>query len=232
MLDRINNIINKKYNVTNGYLHLIELLEMQYDLTLDKKCLNSLNITDMDEDYYKKTSFVAEYVAKDNKIKIYNSNSMRDEELLSSFLHELIHALSSKFINNDGEELLLQGLNMRNSQGIDSYFLGLNEGITQMIANHLTLFDDKKAYQFQTQIASAFCEKLGEVEVVKKYFENDYESLAEMITQSNPSIDVYNFIINIYTFHAGICQNNIGDLNLFNKIMEDIGSFSTGTKFV
>ena len=152
----INEKINEKYNTDKGYMYFVDLLIEKYpsfNINLDN--LGELEIDRVTQELFYDSGFVGVYTARENKIRLFTNYdedgnkyfsdiNISDEELINTFVHEFIHCISSKIDDN----VIYEGFNMR-CNGQSSYFLGINEGITQMITDDL-LECESDAYIFQT----------------------------------------------------------------------------------
>lgn len=201
----INNIINKKYGTDKGYLYFVDLIkEIFPTFIINDINLKDLNIIEMPEEYYKKTNFVGEYVARTNTIKLltkFENYIVSEDELLETFLHEFVHALTSKIVNG----IIYEGLNQR-KDGINSYFVALNEGITQYIVNIL-LRKKSDAYSFETNIATQLGIVIGLENLIKFYSSNDFQNFVSTLKNINPDLDEFSFIKNIAAT-SGILKGN------------------------
>ena len=213
----INEIINRRYNTDKGYLYLIDLLKEKYpDFNINEENLNKLSIEEVSKEMFLETSFVGVYTAKDNKIRIFTNYDIdgneiipgieiTEEELINTFLHELIHCVSSKV---DGE-MIYEGFNMR-VDGQSSYFLGINEGITQMVTDDILGYKSD-AYVFQTIIARQLGEIVGKDNLVKAYSNNDIMMFEDLVMSKDCNFNFKDFIINNFYF------NLIVNGHLFNN---------------
>ena len=115
----INNIINKKYNTDRGYLYFIDLLLEKYpDFQINYDNLNKLEISSITKSVFLESGFSGVYTFQDNKIRIFNNIdengkeifkdiTISDDELINTFLHELIHAITSKENFNNLDNITL-----------------------------------------------------------------------------------------------------------------------------
>ena len=135
--------------------------------------------------------------------------SFAEDEILETFLHELVHAITSRLLVN--EDMVLEGFNIRRiSDKTSSFFLGLNEGLTQFIVNSL-LNKKSDAYPFETQIVSQLSLIIGEEQLISAYSKNDVESLMEEIVKVDSRFDFRQFIIDLYAMHLvlkGVAHND------------------------
>lgn len=214
-IDSINKIVNKKYNTDKGWLYLVDLIRERFPyLQINEENLVNLQIVPLSEEKFKETGFVGEYVASKNQLRILEKVSdfdviFTEEEILETFLHELVHALTSKYLPE--EDMILEGFNMRRvSDKTSSFFIGLNEGVTQFIVNYL-LNKKSNAYSFETQIASQLSLVLGMEELISSYFKNNIESLMQKIESIDKLFDFRKFIMDLYAMHLvlrGVVSND------------------------
>ena len=156
------------------------------------------------------SAFVGIYTVKDNTIRIftnYDSDGnviipgieISDDELINTFLHEFIHCISSKIDN----EIVYEGFNMR-MDGQSSYFLGINEGITQMITDDLLGYQSD-AYVLQTIFARQLGEIVGKDSLVKTYSNNDIGMFEDLVMGIDNNFNFKEFIVNTYYFNLINC---------------------------
>ncbi len=112
-----------------------------------------------------------------------------------------MHALTSKIVNG----IIYEGLNQR-KDGINSYFVALNEGITQYIVNIL-LRKKSDAYSFETNIATQLGIVIGLENLIKFYSSNDFQNFVSTLKNINPDLDEFSFIKNIAAT-SGILKGN------------------------
>lgn len=229
MKQYINEIINKKYNTNKGYLYLIELINKRFPtFHIDYEKLENLVIKEMDFSYFEENGVVAEYRVKNNEIYLLRHNTNNDslfseDELIESFLHELIHALTSS-IDSD---FILEGLNLRDLKtNANSIFVGLNEGITQYITNEV-LGTKSDAYPVETKIAGQIATIIGEERLIKYYSENNIEDFIKDLKTIDSSFDEERFLNNIFILHyflRGILSDEeLSELNInVHQLLTDI----------
>jgi len=213
----INEIINKRFNTDKGYLYLIDMLKEKYpEFNINEDNLDNLSIEDVSKDMFMESGFVGIYTARDNTIRLftnYDSDGSKildginisDEELINTFLHELIHCVSSKM---DGD-MIFEGFNMR-MNGESSYFLGLNEGVTQMITDSV-LECESDSYVLQTIFARQLGRIIGEDNLIKAYSNNDINLLEDLIMNINSDFNYKDFIVKMFYFNlinSGYLFNN------------------------
>lgn len=229
----INNIINKKYNTDRGYLYFIDLLLEKYpDFQINYDNLNKLEISSITKSVFLESGFSGVYTFQDNKIRIFNNIdengkeifkdiTISDDELINAFLHELIHAITSK--EKDG--IIYEGFNMRHN-GQSSYFLGINEGVTQMITDDL-LGEESDAYIFQTIFVRQLAEIIGKGKLVSMYSKNDIDSLADAISSIDKNFDFRGLVVDTYLFNLINSGYNIqGSEKIGTKIQESLISLN------
>lgn len=229
----INNIINKKYNTDRGYLYFIDLLLEKYpDFQINYDNLNKLEISSITKSVFLESGFSGVYTFQDNKIRIFNNIdengkeifkdiTISDDELINAFLHELIHAITSK--ENDG--IIYEGFNMRHN-GQSSYFLSINEGVTQMITDDL-LGEESDAYIFQTIFVRQLAEIIGKEKLVSMYSKNDIDSLADAISSIDKNFDFRGLVVDTYLFNLINSGYNIqGSEKIGTKIQESLISLN------
>lgn len=198
MLD-INDIINKKFNTTEGIYYFVNKIKEKYpSFNINEDNLKNLLIEEMPLETFEKTGFVGVYYARLNKIALLTNLDNLDykfteEELLETFLHELIHTLTSKIEDN----IIIEGLNQRMlDTNTNSYFLAINEGITQYIVNDL-LGSKSDAYPFETTIAEQLSVIIGKEKLIELYTTNNLEGFINSLKTIDPELDERSFVINI-----------------------------------
>lgn len=192
----IDELINKKFNTNKGYLYFVDLIKEKYPtFHINEENLKNLTITEMSQETFNRTGFVGVYYAKRNKIELlkqidYLDYTFSEDELLETFLHELIHALTSKIV--DG--MVFEGLNQRIIENnLNSYFLAINEGITQFIVNDL-LGKKSDAYPFESNIANQLAIIIGKDKLISQYSRNDIEGFINTLKGIDPDFNINNFI--------------------------------------
>lgn len=201
----INEIINKKYNTNKGYMYFIDLIKERYpEFKINYENLTNLTICEMTQSYFQEHKVVAEYVASRNEIKLLHQidsigYTFTEEELVDSFLHELIHAITSRV----DVDMILEGINQRNQKNQASYFVAINEGITQLIANDL-LGKVSDAYLFETNVAEQLAIILGKDKLFKIYSENNTDGLIQAIYKIDEGFNIRKFIINVWASYMVI----------------------------
>lgn len=237
MENYINNLINKKYNTDRGYLYFVDLLLEKYpDFKINYDNLKSLKFDSITKDMFLDSGYTGLYTISDNKIRIFTNYDedgnkifpeldISDDELINTFVHELIHCLTSRMENT----MVYEGFNMR-QDGQSSYFLGLNEGITQMIADDL-LESESDAYVFQTIFARQLAEIVGKEKLVTMYSGNDIESLSNSIMMLDKNFDFRSFVVETYIFNMINCGYKVQDSeNIGTKIQERLISLNGSLK--
>ena len=143
----------------------------------------------MTKEEFMRTYFAGIYTASDNTIKIFTNKDeqgnnifeydLTDEEIINNFLHELIHALTSTV---QEDKSVFEGINIRLPNGENSIFLGINEGITQMITDNL-LGKESDAYPFETTFAKQLALIIGEDKLLAIYSSNNPQLLIDEINK-------------------------------------------------
>ena len=200
----INYIINQKFNTNKGYLYLIDLIKEKFPtFAINYDNLSNLKIEKMTIDEFYQSGYVGVYNAKTNTIKILVDIEslgieISQENILDTFTHEFIHAISSKIDLN--EKIILEGFNMRTLSFQPSFLVGINEGITQMITNEL-LEIKSDAYPFHTLIAYQLLFIVGKDKLLEYYSNNDIEGLGKLLLNYNLSFDLKRFAeLNYYMY--------------------------------
>ena len=204
----IDEIINKKYSTKKGLLYFVDLLKEKYpSLKINESALATLKVEKMSQKNFLRTGFSGIYIAQSNTIKVFtnldkNGNKIYDynlseEELLNTVLHELIHALTS-VIKDDGT--VLEGINMRSKEGINSILIAINEGITQMLTDDL-LNHSPNAYPFETNFARQLSYIIGSERLMEIYSLNDPELLLKELETISPGINIFHLFKLMYVFH-------------------------------
>lgn len=208
----INEIINRKFNTTRGYMYFVDrIIEKYPSFKINEENLKTLSIVEMSNEYFNQTGFVGEYVAKRNEIKILVKSpvaiyELTDDEIIETFLHELIHALTT-YIREEIDQIL-EGINLRRlSDSVSSFFLGLNEGITQYIVNDL-LEIKSDAYPYETNLVEKLELIIGKDNLLKYYSNNDISSLENSIKNIDPLFNFQKLIFDIYCMHLIVSLQN------------------------
>ena len=225
----IEQLINKKFNTDKGVLYFIELLHKEFPtLKMNLEVLPKLNVVEMSEEYYQQTGFVAEFVYDRSEIKLLTKSEgtdrLTEDEILKSFFHELVHAVSSK----SDEKYIYEGLNIRDKNTKEnSPLLGLNEGITQYIVNKV-LGEQKDVYPYQTLFAAQLATIIGDDNLMECYSNNSNVQLQEILSNSVSCFSPEDFgryvqLINIipgffdetfYRCELGLCLKMIQDITI------------------
>ena len=194
----INELINKKFNTSKGYLYLVDLIRSKYPtLKINENNLKELSIVEMSQEYFHRTGFVGIYIASRNEIQILNEIETADykitpDEIIETFTHELVHALTTEMTT----EVILDGLNLRRHTGESSYFLALNEGVTQYIVNNL-LGEKSDAYPFETNIALQLANIVGIEKLVEYYSRHKIEALLKTLKSIDKDFDERSSVLNM-----------------------------------
>jgi len=225
-----NELINTYYKTDKGYLYLVDLIKLKFPaLKINEEVLKTLKIDIMGKEEFKKTGFTGIYVASGNTIRIFlnkdlNGNKivnydLKDVEIINTFLHELIHALTSK-IDLDGN--CFEGLNIRKVNGENSYLLPFNEGITQMIADDIMEYESD-AYPFYVNFARQIANVIGKDNLLYAYSSNNPNVLVDEIGKYSKEFNTFKFIEKIYYFDL-ICRGYMqdGGYNLGSSIQQDL----------
>lgn len=228
MID-IDSIINEYFQTDRGYLYLVDLIKNKFpSLKINEENLNDLKITIMEKEEFLKTGFVGIYNALNNSISVFTNKNeqgemiyelnLDNEYIINTFLHELIHALTTT-INED--DSVIEGINIRLKDGTNSFFLALNEGITQMITDDI-MGHESDAYPFETNFARQIAFILGKDKLLEIYSSNNPNLLLSAIDDLN-SVDAFSLIQKMFYFHLvtkGIMLDN--NYNLGTIIQSDL----------
>jgi hypothetical protein len=225
-----NELINTYYKTDKGYLYLVDLIKLKFPtLKINEEVLKTLKIDVMGKEEFLKTGFTGIYVANENTIRIFlnkdsNGNKIvdydfTDVEIINTFLHELIHALTSKV---DANGNCIEGLNMRTADGENSFLLPFNEGITQMIADDIMEYESD-AYPFFVNFARQIANVIGKDNLLYAYSSNDPNVLVDEIGKYSKEFNTFKFIEKIYYFDL-ICRGYMqdGGYNLGSSIQQDL----------
>lgn len=211
-MDEINRRINSFFKTDVGYLHILKLVKSKLPfLVINENNLENIKIEKMDYQYFLQSGFVGEYVASKNLIKLFFGHqviNISESEIIETFTHEFIHLLTSEYDHNG---MLLQGFNMRSVDNVDSYFIGLNEGITQMIAEDVLGIKKSDAYPFETNIARKLAVIIGKEKLIELYSKHDIDGLITEIAKIDLNFDMREFIIKVYCLHDFISGTNYSD---------------------
>jgi hypothetical protein len=223
-------IVNRYFNTDKGYTYLIDLIKNKYpNFVINEDNLKRLKVKTMSKEEFMRTSFSGIYKYSINTIEIFtnideNGNKifeldLTDEELINTFLHELIHALTSK---KDKDNNINEGLNIRTQEGDNSIFLGINEGITQLITDDI-LGKESDAYPFETAFAKQLALIIGKDKLVALYSSNNYGLFVDTLTKIGSSVNIPEFIHKIFLFHH-MCKGLIDDggYGLGSSIQKDL----------
>lgn len=218
----IDEIINITYHTDKGYKYLVDLIKNKYPaLKINEENLKSLKIENMSKEDFIRTGFVGIYIAHDNTIKVFTNkdeigNNIFDynltfNEIINTFLHELIHALTSRICD---DRRIIEGINIRLPDGNNSFFLGINEGITQMITDNI-LNEESDAYPFETNFARQLAFIIGEDKLLSIYASNNPQLLIDAINEVGLENNALDLIKEIFLFDL-VYKNQIeyADYNL------------------
>lgn len=201
-MDYINSLINKYFNTTNGINYLVQLIKEKYpNFKINEDNLKNLKIVEIPEEEFLEHHRVGIYKAKKNEISILTKvtkfdYNITEEEILETFLHELIHCLTSYLKVED--DLILEGINFRKiSDNNCSFFVAINEGITQLIVNDI-LKRNSDAYVFETHIAGQLSCIIGKEKLIECYSGNKFETIVNELENIDKEFDVQKFIIDVY----------------------------------
>ncbi|HOZ54020.1 MAG TPA: hypothetical protein PKY25_01650 [Bacilli bacterium] len=186
MQEYVNNIINKKYNTNKGYLYLLDLLKIRFpNFNINFDNLKEIKFEVMNDEYANRTQRCAEYRFGTNTLLINpimiekNQKEQKDDLFLNSFLHELIHCVTSKKeVINNKYVYIVEGVNLRSENNDDSLFLGINEGLTQYITNQ-TLGMEDISYRLDVRVVEQLVSILGENYLIECYSNNKYNELGK-----------------------------------------------------
>lgn len=226
----IDTIINRHFNTDKGFNYLVDFIKIKFpNLSINEENLKTLKIIRMSKEKFIQTSFSGLYNYDKNTIEVFtnldeNGNKIfnidiSDEELINTFLHELIHALTSM---KDNDNNIIEGLNIRNPEGINSIFLAINEGITQMITDDI-LGKESDAYPFETTFARQLALIIGKDKLINLYSTNAYELFVDTLEKIGSNVNIYNLINKIFCFNF-ICKGMMADGGYYlgNSIQKDL----------
>lgn len=225
----INELINRNFNTDKGIYYFIDLIKEKYPFfKINEDNLKTLSIVEMTPEYFRKTGFVGEYVAGRNEIKILKESvftefgiSFSEKEIIETFLHELLHALTSKIDNENG--LILEGLNIRKIiDNSSSYFLATNEGVTQYLVNDLLGIDNSDAYIFETNIAKQISLIVSKEFLIKCYSNNDIETFLNQLKALDKDINLISFFQIIYAISDILKNSSLNNEDLvYVKLIQE-----------
>ena len=209
----INDIINKKYNTNLGINYFYELIRSKYPtLIINEDNIDSLQVESMSQEEFLTTGYPGIYYSKGNIIKILteldenllsqlDESEFNEDTIINTFLHEYLHACTSKL---DVDNTTYEGINIRTSEGQNSFFVGINEGITQMITDDL-MGITSDAYIFETNIAKQLSVILGKDNLISIYSSRNSQRLLDSINNLNAGVDALELVQKIYIMHL-MCQ--------------------------
>lgn len=224
----IDEIVNRYFNTDKGYLFLVDFVKQRCPtLKINEENLKTLKVETMNVDYHRKTLQSGVYTARDNTIRIFlgkdeNGNNFyekefTDEEIINTFLHELIHAMTSKVID---ENTIVEGINTRNIEAIP--YVGINEGITQMITDDV-LGKESDAYQVETLFARQLATIVGYDKLLAIYSSNNVNLLLDElrpISKIDPEMVLANFSYLHYYLNRYELDIDVGSSRLGTKIQQ------------
>ena len=203
-MDYINELINKKFNTDKGFYYFIDLIKEKYPyFKINEANLETLIVEEIPEEDFLKHGSFGIYYAKTNTLKILKNISkfninITEDELIETFLHELIHVLTSYVLLE--EDKILEGINYRRiSDKASSFFLAINEGITQYIVNDLLNLKNSDAYIFETHIAKQLSLIIGKEKLLTCYSNNDFEGFIKALQAIDREFDVRKFVLDTYS---------------------------------
>ncbi len=212
-MKNINDIINKKYNTTLGINYFHELLKNKYPtMKINENNVETLKVEEITQKEFLQHGYTGIYYAKDNTIKILteldenllsqlDESEFNEDTIINTFLHEYIHMCTS---NVALDNTVYEGINIRTSQGQNSFFVVLNEGITQMITDDL-MGIKSDAYVFETNIAKQLSLILGQDNLISIYCSGNPQNILDGINNLNSGVDALELIQKIYIMHS-MCQ--------------------------
>ena len=209
MNEYLNEIINNYFNTDKGILYLVDLIREKYpNFNINEDNLKNLSIVEMDVPYFEQTGFVGEYVADKKVIKVVKKETLSkygslftDRDIIDTFLHELLHALTTKIDKDNG--FILEGINLRRIlDNNNSYFLSLNEGITQYFTNDLLDITDNDAYVFESKVAELLSLIVGKESLIESYSNNNINSFLSNLNGLSEGMGQQIFVANIYFISA------------------------------
>lgn len=226
----IDEIINRFFHTNKGYTYLIDIIKKKYpSFIINEENLKTLKIVPMPKEEFMRTACSGIYKYDINTIEVFsnideNGNKIfdldiSDEDLINTFLHELIHAITSK---KDKNNYIIEGINFRTPEGENSIFLGINEGITQMITDDI-MGKQSDAYPFETTFARQLALIIGYDKLIELYSSNNYELFAETLTKLGSNVEIPQFINKIFVFHY-MCKGLLNDegYGLGTSIQKDL----------
>lgn len=192
-------IINFYKNNISNYLNLFHQKFPNIDISSRNELIEKLEIKS------KNMKNKMEYNIKENTIYI-NSNILIVDE--HSFVHELIHMLSS---------------NGKNITGIaEKGFIQLNEGITEFLTNYLIInTTDNFSYINETIVANLFISIMGE-KLLNYYFNNDTLGFVTDIINYVDSNKLIELLNEMNVNYMDISKNSENFKNIINKFNEMI----------
>ena len=226
----INEIINQEYGTDKGFLFLIDLIRVKMPyFEINEDNLRTLIVEDMSIDQFIRTGFTGIYQEGRNRIGIFtnmdeNGNpyyedvQLSNEDLINTCLHEIIHATTTEM---GPEGIVLQGINLRQDNQ-DSFFIALNEGITQMITDDL-LEVESDAYPFLKNFARQIGCIIGKEKLIEMYSKHDCQGIISALDNAYGKEIGLTLIQEIYYFDQ-IQKGNMVDGGYFlgDKIQQQL----------
>lgn len=247
----VNNLFNYYFQTDKGYMCIIDLLKKEFpEIKIDFSNLENLQFVEMSESEYQSSRSHGIYRVSENKIYVYKDKTETMENIVDTLVHEMIHSVTSKIVDN----LIIEGFNFRENLE-SSVFLYLNEGITQYIANRI-MKSRSDAYPFESKLIEQLLVFGNDNELIQGFFNMDFKVLLIYLQKIDKDLDIHSFINKTYYsfkfFYSYIfndfriaefakaefyklCPNNKNDifyilqeefLNLYKKSGKEIENFS------
>lgn len=217
----VNQLFNECFNTTNGYFYFVDLLKKEFPyLNINEANLKTLKFTQMTESEFQETMSHGIYFARDNSIKLYTGKFVNPESLIETIIHELVHAITSKIVN----DLIIEGYNFRTKNG-PSLFVYLNEGITQYIVNKI-LRNKTDAYPFEVTIVEQLIALGNEKSLLEGYFQMDYKVLLNYLQNLDESLNVAGFVNKTYYGFKFFYSSIFNDFYLANIARKEFYKYS------
>ncbi len=229
----INDIINQELGTDKGYLALVDLLRKKLpNFHINEENISTLKVEDMSLEQFMRTGFAGIYQEKENRIGIFTNKDANGEDifnedfsprrLINSTLHEIIHAATTKKVD---DRTTLQGINIRQTteEGTtDSFLVYLNEGITQMITDEV-LEEESDAYPFLKNFAKQLGCIIGKDKLYEYYSTNNIQGLMRHIDSIYGERIAQKLVQEIYYFEL-VCEGKLKDGGFFlgDKIQEEL----------
>lgn len=189
----VNNLFNDYFQTDKGYMYIVDLLKQEFpEIKIDFSNLESLKFFEMSEVEYQSSRSHGLYKAPENKIYVYKDKTGPLENIVETLVHEMIHAVTSKIVDN----LIIEGFNFRANLE-SSVFLYLNEGLTQYIANRI-MKKRSDAYPFESKLIEQLLVLGNANELIQGFFNMDFKVLIAYLQKVDKDLDVHNFINKTY----------------------------------